>query len=75
MSDDNQKGILMNDTLHLPTFISIENLAITMVWANRDVDALLQFVMTLDSLIADVDFTVRLRDALTESLENEDEEA
>jgi hypothetical protein len=50
-----------------------ENLAWEVWKQSEATDQIFDFIMTLDQFVADYDFTVRLRDALTEALRVEDE--
>lgn len=58
--------------INLTTPVDLGDLAVALNYAATH-DDLLEFMLTLDSYVADYEFTLKLRDKLTEALELEDE--
>lgn len=59
--------------LTVTTSTNVEELAEAVKDAIHDHDQILTFVLRLDELVADYDFTVSLRDALSAAITKEDE--
>lgn len=59
------------ETVTIESEINLQSLAFQLV-SNTSDDALFQFIMDLDTQVADYDFTLKLRDAFDEEIRQED---